>query len=309
MSGRAGVGVSDYRVFGLKIRSELELPELFVDETEATPEVLIRRGTVPGKRAAGLHADKDSLVLVVPDVGRFRIAEGTSITVEPEPGVPERNVRLFLLGSAFGALLHQRGLLPLHANAVEIDGKAVAFMGESGSGKSTLAAWFHDHGCRVLADDVCVVRFDATGRAMACAGLPRLRLWVDAMELTGRDRDGLHRSYVGEAGDLDKFDVPVELSAMMPGDAVLGAVYLLDDGEEFAIEPLAGVEAADAIFANTYRGAYVAATGTHRDHWHAAMTLARRTPVFRVMRTKSFGEFPAECEALLRHASESASGS
>ena len=48
-----------------------------------------------------------------PKVGRYRIEAGNRITVESEPGVPERNVRLFLLGSAFGVLLHQRGLLPV----------------------------------------------------------------------------------------------------------------------------------------------------------------------------------------------------
>ena len=77
--------------------------------------------------------------------------------------VPDANIRLYLLGSAMGVLLHQRGLLPLHANAVEIDGKAFAFMGASGSGKSTLAAWFHDHGYRIIADDVCAVRFETEG--------------------------------------------------------------------------------------------------------------------------------------------------
>ena len=82
------------------------------------------------------------------------------IVAEPRQGVPDSNVRLFLLGSAMGALLHQRGLLPLHTNAVEVGGRAFAFMGKSGAGKSTLAAWFHDRGFRIVADDVCVVGFD-----------------------------------------------------------------------------------------------------------------------------------------------------
>ena len=72
-----------------------------------------------------------------------------------------------------GAALHQRGILPLHANAVEIDHRAVAFMGASGAGKSTLAAWFHDQGYPILADDVCVIRADdgaARSPIPACRG-------------------------------------------------------------------------------------------------------------------------------------------
>ena len=174
MSGPA----SHYRLFGLHLCSALDLPELCSDTLGGDPDVHIRmtRSDVTDSEAS----------LVIDGIARFAVRNGNEIIVSPEPGVPERNVRLYLLGSAMGILLHQRGLLPLHANAIEIDGKAVAFMGPSGSGKSTLAAWFHDQGYCVIADDVLVVRFDQEGQAQACAGLPRLRLWKDVLEATGR---------------------------------------------------------------------------------------------------------------------------
>lgn len=293
----------DYTVFGLRVRSSLILPELFPAIGDGPVEVTISTGMVDGPASAedGLHVDEQGLLLIVPDVARFRISGGDAIIVEPSPGVPERNVRLFLLGSAFGAILHQRGLLPLHANAVEVGGKAFAFMGRSGAGKSTLAAWFHDRGHLVLADDVCVVRFDGEGHALACPGLPRLRLWLDALALTGRELEGLKRSYIGQSAQLDKYDVPVESSAMKHGDVPVGGIYLLDEAERFEVAPLSGMEAAEAIFSNTYRGAYVAAVSTHRGHWQSAVALARSTPVFRVTRTMEFANFDRECELLLRH--------
>ena len=98
--------------------------------------------------------------------------DGNQIVIDAAPDATDRNVRLFLLGSALGALLHQRGLLPLHANAIDLGGGAVAFSGHSGAGKSTIAAWFHDRGHRILADDVCVVGFDQSGRALVHA-VPR----------------------------------------------------------------------------------------------------------------------------------------
>ena len=173
-SPEAAVETFDYSLFGLSVRSEIPLPELFPAEIECEPDVAIRVGTINSdERAPGLHELGDGLLFVATDAGRYRIAGGREIIIEPNAGAPDRNVRLFLLGSAFGALLHQRGLLPLHANAVEIDGKAVAFMGPSGAGKSTLAAWFHDRGHRVIADDVCVVGLDTDGRPYAAPGLPR----------------------------------------------------------------------------------------------------------------------------------------
>jgi hypothetical protein len=290
--------MTDYRVFGLKVRSDIALPELFEDKGGEVPDVVIARGAVapPEEDAPGLHVVDGALVLVIAEVGRYRIEEGRRITVDAHADVPDRNVRLFLLGSAFGALLHQRGLLPLHANAVEIDGKAVAFMGESGAGKSTLAAWFHDHGYRVLADDVCVVRFDEDGQAMACAGLPRLRLWREALEVTGRDPAAYTKSLAGNQ-EIEKFDVPLSQSAM--SNRLLGGLFLLSVGEEFAIESLQGIDAAAAVIEHTYRGAFLAATGTADQHWSACLRLVRTTPVFNLIRTRRLDRLDEEARLVL----------
>jgi hypothetical protein len=57
--------------------------------------------------------------------------------------------------------------------------------------------------------------------------------------------------------------------------------------------------AADAIIANTYRGAYVAAAKTQQQHWQSAVELARITPVFRIRRTMQFEALDEECGRLL----------
>jgi hypothetical protein len=298
-------GIHDYRVFGLKVRSEIELPELFTDESEARPDVAIRIGEVgSANHEAGLHADSAGLVLVVQDVGRFRIAGGKSIVVEPAADVPERNVRLFLLGSAFGALLHQRGFLPLHANAVEIDGKAAAFMGASGSGKSTLAAWFHDRGFAILADDVCVVRLDAEGRPIAYPGLPRLRLSDDALEATGRRVGQYPRSFLGE-DDFRKYDVSIRANAARSA-CELGAVFILAKGDQVALEELSGIEAVQALFDNTYRGAFLDQVNGHQAHWTAAVQLVRKVPLFTLARTWNIDRLDEQCELILETVRETA---
>lgn len=308
MNDAAAIGPHDYQVFGLRVRSELALPELFPSDRDAEPDVTIRTGTVspPDTREPGLHVQNGALVLVVPQVARFRIEQGAAITVEPDTNVPDRNVRVYLLGSALGAILHQRGLLPLHANAVEVDGKAVAFMAPSGGGKSTLAAWFHDHGHRVIADDVCVVGFDEDGDPYAAPGLPRLRLWAEALELMGREAATYRRSYVGP-DQVDKFDVPIDRAGAAHSHVRLAALYLLGRGEEPRIERLNGVEAADAVFANTYRGGYLSATNGQKRHWESAVRLVQSTPVFRAVRKWGLSELDEQCPRLLDHARDVAS--
>jgi len=200
-------------------------------------------------------------------------------------------------------LLHQRGLLPLHANAVEIGGRAFAFMGRSGAGKSTLAAAFHDRGHRVIADDVCVIRFDDEGRAFACPGIPRLRLWEEALTATGRTSGSYQPSYAGDES-FRKFDVPIDWD---PRDALtlpLAAIYWLAEGERIAVRKLEGSEAAEAIFANTYRGGFVRSAGDPLVHWSMSLNLILGTPVYELSRPWGLARFAEDLPQIVRLAEE-----
>lgn len=291
-----------YRLFGLTLHSEIELPDLGSVPIVPTPDIEIFRGSVPlpTPRLSNPQAVTGGAVISVEDVGRYAVFGGSRIVVDADPGVADRDVRLFLLGSAMGLLLHQRGLLPLHANAVALDGRAFAFMGESGAGKSTLAAWFYDRGFDTLADDVCVVRFDGDGQAIASPGLPRLRLWREALEASGRDASAFELSFTADS-DREKYDVPIRGLAE-PEAAPLAAAYLLERGDQFAVERLTGVAAAEAIFANTYRGGYLSMAGSSEVHWRSCLALTRTVPVFRVERRWGLDRSDDENKALLDHA-------
>lgn len=296
------MSVHHYSLFGLSVRSDLELPEL-VASNEQRSDVAFRSGKVelPDDAAPGVHVHEDVVVLKIPRVANYRISRGREIVVDPVAGSATANVRLFLLGSALAMLLHQRGLLPLHANAVVISGRAVAFMGASGAGKSTLAAWFNDRGFQVLSDDVCVVEFGARGEPLVRPGVARLRLWRDALQASGRAAGDFEPSFVGESA-RNKFDVPLAQSIGPAGCFELAALYLLDRGDVPTIEALIGVDAVEAVFANTYRGGYIGKVGSSGEHWSAAVRLVQKVPTFRLTRPWDMGELDEEAGRALRHA-------
>jgi hypothetical protein len=302
------VSLSTYSLFSLVIASELALPELPPAPARAAADAIVRRGSIdrPHAHAGYSPCEDGATLLTVTDVGRFLIRDGREIVIDA-PDAPERNVRLFLLGSAFGALLHQRGLMPLHANAVVIEDRAFAFCGHSGAGKSTMAAWFHDRGAPILADDVCVIGFDGDGAPQAYPGIPRLRLWRQALVETGRLADDFERSFDA----LDKYDVPVS-SQNRPDPAPLAAIYLLDRGapvlEAGTIERLTGVAAVETLVSNTYRGAYLRTIGGTGAHLSACARIARSVPVFRAARLWGFDAFDAEAQRLEAHARSLAQG-
>jgi hypothetical protein len=295
------VSLRTYALFGLTVVSEVALPELAAASPDAAADAVVRRDRIALPAAApGYAACEDgATLLTVPDVGRFLIRDGREIVVDA-PFAPERNMRLFLLGSVFGALLHQRGLMPLHANAVVLEGRAFAFCGHSGAGKSTMAAWFHDRGAPILADDVCVIGFDAGGAPQAFPGIPRLRLWRQALEETGRLAEDFDRSFDA----LDKYDVP--LSPPNPDPEPLAAIYLLDKAavaqDAGTIERLTGVAAVETLVSNTYRGAYLRTIGGTGAHLAACARIARSVPVFRAARLWGFEAFDGEARRLETHA-------
>ena len=219
-----------YVAFGLRIESEIDLPELapFAAGDGMPAELVIRRMPVTMPDASGassLSADGADIYLSIDGVVRFRVRGGSEIAVDPVDGASQRNVRLFLLGSALGILCHRRGLLPLHANALVVDGKAFAFAGRTGIGKSTLAAHFQSRGYELLCDDVCVVSFDAEGRPLAWPGLPRLKLRRDAAEKFGHDSGTLEPAIEGR----NKYYVPLASTALRGPYPLAGFFVLKDD--------------------------------------------------------------------------------
>lgn len=286
-----------YGIFGLVLESEIELPELPISGSDGPADISVCFGLVAG--GEGL-AGGDQYIHRVADVGAYLIASGCSILVDPEPTAHESHIRLFLLGTALGIALHQRGLLPLHANGIEIEGRAVLFMGSSGAGKSTLASWFVRKGYRLLADDVCAITI-ADGQPLVMPGIPRFRLWEDAISQQGLSLDGLSLSYAGDA-TYRKFDVPVG-SCDRVGDCLpLGGIYVLGRSVEASIRPISGMPALQELYAHTYRGEYVAHLGLGEKHLRVCSFLASEVPMFASHRKWNLSKMGHENEALLNHA-------
>jgi hypothetical protein len=296
-----------YSCFNFRLRSEIALAELVpaAEEGDERPVVNVRFGAAPpalpgaASPRHGLQAVGGAALLTVPNVARYLVREGVEIVVDPAPGQSERNIRLFLLGSALGILCHQRGLLPLHANAIVAGGGAVAFAGHSGAGKSTLAAHFQRAGYEVLCDDVCVLSFDSNGAASAWPGLPRLKLWGDAATAFGHDPAALDRAMDG----TDKYHVPIADTG--PARPIpFRRLYVLsraEGGDEGRIERLRGHDALQAALAQTYRGAYLAPMGLTGRHFGQCATLLASAEIYSASRVWGFDIFEREAARLEAH--------
>jgi len=295
-----------YSCFDFRFASDIPLGELTpAADADSREIVTIRRGDVPetlegaSEPRYGLQARSDVALLVIPDVARYLISGGREIVVEASDRASECNLRLFLLGSALGILAYQRGLLPIHANAIVFGGAAYAFSGPSGAGKSTLAAHFARAGYELLCDDVCGLSPGAGGVPLAWPGLPRLKLWEDAARAFGHDTAALDRAIEGR----EKFHVPI--GAAHGRRAVpLKRLYTLApalEGEAGSVVRLTGGAAMAAVMANTYRDEYLAILGLTRWHFERAATMLRHVEVYAVTRAWGYDVFAEEAARLEAH--------
>lgn len=173
-------------------------------------DVSIRRGSVPSPLSWGTDrcrvqfAPGEFLISFRSGVD-FLVEGGESIRYKisgGDWGVPEADVRAFLWAHPWAALALQRGLLPLHASALEHGGQVHALIGRSGAGKSTLAAVLAANGLSFFADDMVIVSAAQANGHMLAWGVPNLKLLPDALALTGarsksrvRKRDGSDKHY------------------------------------------------------------------------------------------------------------------
>ena len=248
----------NYRVHGLAVRSDIDLPELAVEGDSVLPDLRIEKRTVPWRNSEtwrrtseGFFVSADQTIyLEVDRVARFSISSGTTVLVEPHVSSTEEQVRLFLLGSALGAVLHQRWRVPLHASSVSRGGEAVAFAAESGTGKSTLAAALASRGYQLLGDDVAAVEIGDGGGPILFPGIQRIRLTEESLAaIPDLSEDSRWKSI-----DDDKIALKVGVRRVRKA-ARLRRIYFLEraPGRAASIEAIGRLEVFDALRRNIYR--------------------------------------------------------
>lgn len=278
-----------YTVYGLVIRSVLPLSELIAGE--GTADVFIRLGKVDCSRSKAVaeghcfRAFADETYLFWKEVGTFLVRDGREIVVDPAPGVEEQVLRLFILGPALAVLLHQRGLLILHASAIAVDGGAVAFLGGSGWGKSTMAAALYARGHGLVADDVTVVDLDGNDPKVF-PGFPQLKLWPDTAVSLGRKPETLPRLH----SQIEKRACRV-MNSGPPVSMPLRRIYVLDEGTDHAIEPIGGQDALVELVRHSYAARLIQQVNASL-HFLQCANLANKVPVRRLKRLRSLSALP-----------------
>lgn len=278
---------SYYMVFGLRVVSEIPMPELLRASTAGDEaDIEICRGDLREEwETLGYTDDQfafssNGVLFHIPGTAIFRVREGKQIMISPSAEAEEKTIRLYLLGSCMGILLLQRGILPLHGSAVVIDGKAYAIVGDSGAGKSTLAAAFLEYGYQLLTDDVIAVSIDNNENCpIVYPAYPQQKLWQESLEQLGMETDRYHTIY------SSKYAVPVRSRFCLDPIKLAGIFELMKTEEqEVEIEQVEGIGRLPILQMHTFRDFLVPQLAGEQWHFSKVAALASKVNVYQLRR-------------------------
>lgn len=283
-----------YRVFGGHLRSELAFPELLSstsDDTDWTLRVSHSTATLRGTELLGsgleaycqieLYREAESLRLYHSCTGSFDIRNGgKEILWTPAPAVRTEAARADVLGRVLAVAMHFQGILTLHASAVALESRAVAFIAPKGYGKSTLAMALAGAGARFVTDDALPIKFDSSPTVMP--GVQSVRLHEDSATSVCSDQESDRVGVDGKRvfGELD-------VNRRFLGQAALTAIYVLSpvnqlpDGVVVRRTQLSAVSATISLVTHMKVGALLG-TAEASAVFDRAAALAEIVPVYRL---------------------------
>lgn len=298
-----------YQAYGLHIHSVIPLIELTtVAETE--PDITIKFGVVDRslmqvyKRVMYLHTTPEQVSFAWDEIGAILVKNGQEIIIDALPNIEDNLLRLPLLGMCLGVILYQRGFLPLHASAVEINGNAAIFLGGKGWGKSTLAATLYNRGHKLIADDLVAVDTKNPENIVVIPGFPQLKLLPEAaLAALGKDPDtlppiaeGFQKRACRGIERLSQHPIPLK------------GIYRLGEGEKPAIKPLNPQQGIIELIGNSF----ISLCADHLligeggiSHFRQCTKIGKNLPVYRLERPQILELVPTMAQLVENHLSDS----
>lgn len=219
----------------------------------------------------------------VENVGWFYAERGKYINLVLYPEATKASVELYLNGSTYGAILHQRKLMPIHGSSFVYNAKGIMLCGESGAGKSSLTASFCENGSQFLTDDVSPIKFIEQNPFI----LPlsdRIKLWQDSLEQLNYPKGELTQIWK----DYSKFYLPITSNDVKPFP--LDIIFILEkySGNQVEISEVKAVEKFEALRNEIYRWEYLEGMkNTEASYLKNIIGLINNVKVFKVFRPEA----------------------
>lgn len=282
--------LNNYKVYGLNIRSEIEINEF--EKLNAIPEdeivtisysVMddeIKKSILEGRK---IQLEKDKIWFHIDNIATYCITNGNKIEVEVCENTNMQLMKIYIMCSCLGFIMLQRDMVAIHGGVIEMDSNAVIFTGDRGAGKSTLTTALREKGYKFISDDVAGIIFDEAPYVMS--GFPYQKLCESAMDKFGYDKEK-NTSFMSDKEV--KYIVPAKDEFINEPRKLKAIVKLtVGDVEEVTIEKLSGAEKLNNIINNIYRGEYIKNLGgMNPKYFKKCLNIAQNINFYVVTRPK-----------------------
>ncbi len=290
-----------YSAYGFGIKSAIALPG-FIQIPKEDTKVSIHLAPVSPPRTSpkeGVSIDKLSNGLTIHwrGVASYKIIRGREIFITPESGADSISTLKAqpFYGMAIAAILHQQQHVVLHGSSVEINGKALVLLGQKGMGKSTLTAALLSEGHNFICDDVTALLLNDPSGTQVLPGVPRLRLWADAVRAIGHTPDEL--SLVSPI--LPKHILPAH-EQFKNEHIPLQTIILLERGDTIALHEMKESEKMLCLLGGQYFAKYYDALqdSDHKRLFHSLSTLAQSINIVKLTTPRDLQLLPVTTKLL-----------
>lgn len=310
-----------YSLCDFAIDSELPLPELSPAQGIAREAFSLRRGAEvildpamydwyhewrypDGELWSSFARIDQGYICRFAEIADFHLnLENRSIECRPVVDVPDSTLGHIFLNQIMPIVLSATGdRFVLHASAVSIQKRAVAFLGLTGQGKSTLAGAFCRAGFPLVTDDFLVLQEGKLG-VSALPTYGGLRLWDDvvpAVAGVGANAPNVAHFTDKKRIALRDFQLPFCTEALP-----LDRIYLLESvsTEIDSSVTVAPIAPRDAVVEFTRFSFHLdlTARNTRRIEFARAARLANTTACFRLTYPRELDQLAAVRQAVLAH--------
>lgn len=276
----------EYRIYGLKVSSELIIEEAYRDTVGTCPDVKISYCYVEEEELhQKAHQLKYSFKLFnfyIKNVGIYRVKEGKEIIIEITREAKIEDITCYLLGTAFGFLLIQREIVAVHGSCISSSNFGVIISGDSGAGKSTISTKLFQKGYDFIADDVCALNIQSEDILVQLA-YPQQKLCRDAVTSQGYDLESL--IYLDE--ERDKFAIRLHNTNRFRLEARLGVIVILNCSSEISeveVRLLSSHEKLDFFLHSIFRYELLQTLGIPHSFMKKIIEIVNRTPIYNLTR-------------------------
>lgn len=224
----------------------------------------------------------DEFNLDVIDVAQYQAIKGQKVLCHLYDQADKASVELFLQGSVFGAILHQRGILPLHGCSFDYMGKGIVICGHSGAGKSSVTMSFCLNGAELINDDISPVILQE-GKPFVIPMKSKIKLWDNSLSELEIDNSDLLKI----RPNMNKYYYDSDMVVDQDKEIKHFFILSIHNKNEYLVKDLSGMDKFNALRKQVYRRSYLKGMpDTEKQYFGDLFKIAQHTKVTLILRPK-----------------------